>query len=100
MVARVLTFEQAIEWNRLVVWVQFRELTGCVAMTYDLEHVPFVRYKSLDGRLNVEVRREYYGKTWRCFGENPLGKWMPPWEPVDGWEGPQGGNAIQEAGAE
>ena len=84
---RVLNFEQAIEWHRLVVWIQLREMNGgALPVMYNLERVPFVRFKSLDSSMGIEVRRDYYGKTWRCFDDNPAGRILPAWEDLPGWE--------------
>ncbi len=94
---RALKFEQAIEWHRLVVWIQLRGMNGeALPVIYNLEQAPFVRFKSLDSRMGIEVRRDYYGKTWRCFDENPAGRILPAWDDTPGWDAsladePEGG---------
>lgn len=88
MGARLLTFEQAIEWRREKVWIEFREMPGTVLpAVYNLEHAPFVRFRieGMELQLNCEVRRDYYGKTWRCFAADPEGTAVPIWGPLPGW---------------
>ena len=36
--------------------------------------------------MEIEVRAEYYGKTWRCFDSCPLEENAHPWEDGETWE--------------
>ena len=76
---RILTFEEAIEWNRGVIWLEMREMSsGPLPVVYNLEHAPFVRFKCDACPAEFEVRKEYYGKTWRCWNLRP--DWPRDWE--------------------
>lgn len=70
--AKVLTLEQAIEWGRENVWIQLRYWSCALKVHYCLERMPWLRFRD-DGALNMEiqVRGDMYGITWRCFDEMP-----------------------------
>lgn len=79
MGAKLLTFEEAIQWSRGVIWLEMREMnSGALPVTYYLEHAPFVRFKCDAFPATFEVRKEYYGKTWRCWSDRP--DWPRDWE--------------------
>ena len=74
MIAKVLTLEQAIQWGRGPIWLQERNYNFCYCVLYDLENVPYLRFKICDTRkmdrhLKYEARK--YGKSWRCFDVKP-----------------------------
>lgn len=82
--AKVLKLSEAIQYDRKVIWMEMRETAGVFPVTFYAEHVPFLRFDCEDRPLMVEVRAEYYGKTWRCWSDRPNG------QPVPGWKDPEG----------
>lgn len=71
--AKVLKLEEAIQYNRKVIWMEMRETAGVVPVTYYAEHAPFLRFDAADRVAMIEVRAEYYGTTWRCWDQYPAG---------------------------
>lgn len=71
--AKVLKLEEAIRWNRKVIWLETREDAKVLPVTYYAEHVPFLRFDCEDRVAMIEVRAEFYGKTWRCWDRDPAG---------------------------
>lgn len=78
--ARMLKLKEAAEYNRKVIWLEMRETAGMVPVTFYAEHVPFLWFDAEDRVLMIEVRAEYYGKTWRCWNARPDGQTVPDWE--------------------
>jgi hypothetical protein len=78
--ARVLKFEEAISWGREVVWIQLRSDTCAIPVHYYLEHSPFLRFCNEELGLMFKVKKDWYGKTWRCFDVNPEDEDRFPWE--------------------
>ena len=72
--AMVLTVEQATEYSRKVIWLEMRESVDVLPVTYHSERRPFLRYDCESRPTMVEVRGEYYGKTWRCWDRDPAGR--------------------------
>ena len=85
MDARVLTLEEAIEPGRKRVWIQLREMSCAMAAKYVAEHAPFLRFRDPELEMEIEVRADYYGKTWRCFDTCPLDEDAHPWEDGEEW---------------
>ena len=83
--ARVLTLDEAIQWGRKSVWLQLRNATCSLEMKYALEHPPFLRFRDDKLKLEIEVRGEYYGKTWRCFDQCPVYEEEYPWDDGEEW---------------
>ena len=83
---KVMKFEDVMQWDR-VVFLQCREMSCSVPMFFMGEHQPFLRYRGDGIHLDVEVRAEYYGKTWRCFDSCPLFEDEYPWEDINGRRG-------------
>ena len=76
---RVLTLEEAITYDRKVMWMELRENPGqVVPVTYYAERIPFLQFDAEDRVMMISVRAEYCGKTWRCWD-------MVPDRPTD-WE--------------
>lgn len=92
--ARILKLNEAAEWNRKVIWMEMRETYGVIPVTYHSERMPFLRFDAEDRAMMIEVRAEYYGKTWRCWDRRPDGQPVPDWE---GTETEDGGSGIRKA---
>ena len=86
MDGQVLTLEEAIEPGRKRVWIQLREMSCAMAARYAAEQAPFLRFRDPELEMEIEVRAEYYGKTWRCFDSCPLEENAHPWEDGETWE--------------
>lgn len=71
--ARVLKLDEAMQWNRRVIWLETRESTEVLPVTFYAEHKPFLRFDCETRPAMMEVRAEYYGKTWRCWDRDPAG---------------------------
>ena len=71
--AKVLKLEEAAEWNQKVIWMEMRETQGAIPVTFYAERAPFLRFNAEDRVLMIEVRVDYYGKTWRCWDRDPAG---------------------------
>ena len=82
--AKVLKLSEAAEWNRKVIWMEMLETAGAIPVTFYAEHIPFLRFDCEDRVMMIEVRGEYYGKTWRCWNEKPDGQ-------AADWQDPEGG---------
>lgn len=82
--ARVLKAAEAAEWNRKVIWLEMRETEGVIPVTYHSERKPFLRFECEDRPARIEVRAEYYGKTWRCWSARPDGEKVPEWKDLPG----------------
>ena len=70
---KVLKLEDAIARNRRVIWMEMRETDGVFPVTFYAEHLPFLRFDAEDRVLMIEVRADMYGKTWRCWDQDPAG---------------------------
>lgn len=92
--ARILEIGEAAEWNRKVIWMEMRETAGMMPVTFWAEKIPFLRFDCEDRTMMIEVRAEYYGKTWRCWDRRPDGQPVPDWE---GTETEDGGSGIRKA---
>ena len=77
---RVLTLDEAIQYDRKVVWLETRDTAGVLPVTYYAEHMPFLRFDCEDRVAMIEVRGEYYGKTWRCWNMKPDPKKPRNWK--------------------
>ena len=83
--AKVLSFEEAIGWNRKQVWIQTRDMSVSLPAVYVLENTPWLRFRYEDenGPLMFYVKKAWYGKTWRCFDMFPEDEDLYPWEEAD-----------------
>lgn len=83
MITTLMSFRRTIGWRPRTMWIEFREMPGQpIRVVYFLEHVPFVRFKGVDTEALFEVRAGQYGKTWRCWDEEPAAADMAaePWD--------------------
>lgn len=78
--ARVLKLNEAIEYNRKRIWLETRETEGMLPVTYHSERRPFLRFDCENRAAMINVRAEYYGKTWRCWSAEPNGQKAPNWK--------------------
>lgn len=69
---RVLEFGEAIQYDRKVMWIEFRETPGVIPVTYYAEHMPFLKFDAEDRMAMFSVRAEWYDVTWRCWDKKPL----------------------------
>ena len=76
--ARVLTLEEALDWNREIVWLQMRWWKTAIWVQYALEQSPWLRFRK-DG-MEISVRADQYGKSWRCFSNCFVIEDFIPWE--------------------
>lgn len=83
--ARILRFEEAIQYHRKTVWIQTRDMCGSLPVEYAMENAPWVRFRFLTGNdeMMFLVKKEWYGKTWRCFDIAPEDEDSFLWEEVD-----------------
>ena len=77
--AKVLKLEETIQQGR-VTWLELRETAGVIPVAFWAEHLPFLKYDAQDRVAIIEVRAEYYGKTWRCWSMAPNGQKVPDWK--------------------
>ena len=77
--AKVLKLEETIQQGR-VTWLELRETAGVIPVAFWAEHPPFLKYDAQDRVAMIEVRAEYYGKTWRCWSMAPNGQKVPDWK--------------------
>ena len=77
--AKVLKLEETIQQGR-VTWLELRETAGVIPVAFWAEHLPFLKYDAQDRVAMIEVRAEYYGKTWRCWNMAPNGQKVPDWK--------------------
>lgn len=77
--AKVLKLEETIQLGR-VTWMELRETAGVIPVAFWAEHMPFLKYDAQDRVAMIEVRAEYYGKTWRCWSMAPNGQKVPDWK--------------------
>ena len=77
--AKVLKLEETIQQGR-VTWLELRETAGVIPVAFWAEHMPFLKYDAQDRVAMIEVRAEYYGKTWRCWSMAPNGQKVPDWK--------------------
>lgn len=83
--AKVLKLEEAAEWNQKVIWMEMREVQGAIPVTFYAERAPFLRFNAEDRVLMIEVRADYYRKTWRCWDRDPAGRaGMNLWDSAGG----------------
>lgn len=78
--ARILEFDEVTQSGKQVVWLELREMTGAMPVTYYAEHLPFLRFDCEDRVAMITVRTDYYGKTWRCWNRFEAGKTAAEWE--------------------
>ena len=69
---RVLEFSEAIQYDRKVMWIEFRETPGVIPVTYYAEKKPFLKFDAEDRMAMFSVRAEWYDVTWRCWDKKPL----------------------------
>ena len=70
----LLTLEQTLQWGRGPIWLQEKNYNFCYSVLYDLENVPYLRFKICDARKmdrHLKYRGDEYGKRWRCFDRKP-----------------------------
>ena len=77
--ARVLKLEETFQHGK-VIWLELRETAGVIPVAFWAEHLPFLKYDAQDRVAMIEVRAEYYGKTWRCWSMAPNGQKVPDWK--------------------
>ncbi len=83
--AKILKLKDAIEYDRKVMWLELRETGGVMPVTYHSERQPFLRFDCEDRVMMIEVRAEYYEKTWRCWDQDPAGaQTMKQWKSAGG----------------
>ena len=70
--AKVLKVNETIQAGK-VVWLETREAKEVIPVAFWAEHMPFLKYDAQDRVALIEVRAEYYGKTWRCWDRDPAG---------------------------
>lgn len=88
---RVLEFSEAIQYDRKVMWIEFRETPGVIPVTYYAEQKPFLKFDAEDRMAMFSVRAEWYDVTWRCWDKKPL-------RPTD-WEQQAGKPKTARGGA-
>ena len=69
--ARILSLEEAAEYNRRVIWMDLIEAGAAMPVTYYRERLPFLQFDCENRVAMITVRAEYYGKTWRCWDRKP-----------------------------
>lgn len=77
--ARVLKLEETLQHGK-VVWLELRETAGVIPVAFWAERMPFLKYDAQDRVAMIEVRAEYYRKTWRCWDQRPDGLPVPDWQ--------------------
>ena len=77
--AKVLKLEETFQHGK-VIWMELRETAGVIPVAFWAEHMPFLKYDAQDRVAMIEVRAEYYGKTWRCWSMAPNGQKVPDWK--------------------
>lgn len=83
--ARILTLEEALEWNRETVWLQMRWWKAAQQVRYVTEHSPWLQFRGIaEADTEISVKGEEYGKTWRCFDVFPWVEDSLPWEDEGG----------------
>jgi hypothetical protein len=74
MAAKILTLEETVQWGRGPIWVQENGIRFAQCVLYDLENVPFLRFKvctTYKSDRHLKYRGREYGKSWRCFDRKP-----------------------------
>ena len=82
MISTLMSLRRTIGWKPRTIWIEFRMMPGRpIRVIYFLEHVPFVRFKGVDMEAMFDVQAGLYGKTWRCWDEEPAPEDMAaePW---------------------
>ena len=72
--AKILSYEDAISHSFWLIWIQTRDMAASVPAMYVSEHYPFLRFQRVGfggEPIMFYVRKDYYGKTWRCFDKCP-----------------------------
>ena len=77
--AKVLKLNETMQPGRKT-WLELRETAGVIPVAFWAEHMPFLKYDAQDRVAMIEVRAEYYGKTWRCWSMAPNGQKVPDWK--------------------
>ena len=77
--AKVLKLNETMQPGKKI-WLELRETTGVIPVAFWAEHMPFLKYDAQDRVAMIEVRAEYYGKTWRCWSMAPNGQKVPDWK--------------------
>lgn len=79
--ARILTLDEALEWNRETVWLQMRWWKAAQQVHYETEHSPWLQFRGVgEPGTTISVKGKEYGKTWRCFDVFPWVEDGFPWE--------------------
>ncbi len=78
--ARILGFDEVTQSGKQVVWLELREMTGAMPVTYYAKDGKFLRFDCEDRVAMITVRADYYGKTWRCWNRFEAGKTAAEWE--------------------
>ena len=77
--AKVLKLNETMQPGKQI-WLELRETAGVIPVAFWAEHMPFLKYDAQDRVAMIEVRAEYYGKTWRCWSMAPNGQKVPDWK--------------------
>ena len=77
--AKVLKLNETMQLGKKI-WLELRETAGVIPVAFWAEHMPFLKYDAQDCVAMIEVRAEYYGKTWRCWSMAPNGQKVPDWK--------------------
>ena len=77
--AKVLKLNETMQPGKQI-WLEMRETAGVIPVAFWAEHMPFLKYDAQDRVAMIEVREEYYGKTWRCWSMAPNGQKVPDWK--------------------
>lgn len=78
---RILSLEEcAHRGDRRTIWLEMAEAGGqTVPVVFLTERGPFLRFDAQDRVLMIEVRADWYGKSWRCWNAEPA---VTDWTPV------------------
>lgn len=80
MAYRILKLQECLHHDGRKIWIEMRETPGqFVPVCFYAEHVPFLMFDAQDRVLMIEVRADWYGKTWRCWNAKPA---VTDWTPV------------------
>lgn len=94
MANKQLTLNETLQPNLGFIWFQMRHWNEARPVYFHSEALPWLVFKSVspadDKRLEIKVRGDQYGKTWRCWECHP-GKAV-----ADAWEDGEYGFLIEE----
>lgn len=76
---RILSLEECVRHDGRTIWLETAESGGqVVPVQFYAERRPFLKYDAQDRVLMIEVRADWYGKTWRCWNAKPaVTDWTP-----------------------